>query len=428
MTIQDLTLKFITHPHNLEMGAGKLSGRYGVTREDIYKAKIEARKLLHAAEVAELQETVKTQSVELAKYVGSESTEGGSIRKYETDRPLLKHEVEELVGADGIVTTVARVWEKMQPNNKWTYSIDVRYKVQDFYTTDELQEKLKELMPNLTPYTIPTAPSASTEALIVLIADDHVGAVNSSNVFGASLGYVFSYRERLLQVSFEIKKLGKKFDEVHLISLGDQLNGWNSQTTRGGHEVKSLSNKEQFDQYVRARTDFYNDLFTSGVSNNYIVHEVDNSNHSGNGFSYMANQFLFMYLQGKFPQVKTDSSKEIIEGFEYGNHVVLFGHGKDEKFMKKPMPAVLNPQTDLYIYDYLSARRFCPQDSHVTFYKGDLHQHGLQNGKFGRYVNVPAISGNSDYGDINYGNTKGGALLETLDKLSYRITSQNIWF
>ena len=48
MTLQDLVLKFITQPANLEMGAGKLSKRYNCTKEDIYKAKIEARKLLHA--------------------------------------------------------------------------------------------------------------------------------------------------------------------------------------------------------------------------------------------------------------------------------------------------------------------------------------------------------------------------------------------
>jgi hypothetical protein len=206
------------------------------------------------------------------------------------------------------------------------------------------------------------------------------------------------------------------------------MNGWNSQTTRGGHEVTSKTNKEQFDEYTSARVAFYDELFQSGMSQNYFVHDVENSNHTGNGFSYMANQFLDMYLQGKYPQVSRISYHEAIGGFEYGNHVILLGHGKDERFMKKPMPAILDPKTDLYLYDYLSNQRYCPADMNVTFYKGDLHQHGLQNGKFGRYVNVPALSGASDYGDLNYGNTKGGALLEVLDRTSYRISSQAIWF
>ena len=425
MTVKDLTLKFITHPANLEMGAGKLAARYNCTREDIYQAKIEARKLLHAAEVADLNEVIETQTDQLANYVGSETTADGSIRKFEAARPLTPKEIEDLVGADGVTTTVARVWDKLLPSGKWTYSVDIRYKVKDFYTTDELQEKLKELMPDITPYSLPIKEIAEDRALIILIADDHVGAVNTTDLYEA---LDLSYKERLLLISQEAKLLGRYFDEVHVISLGDQLNGWNSQTTRGGHEVKSLSNKEQFDAYTSARVAFYNDLFSSDISYNYYVHDVENSNHSGLGFSYMANKFLEMYLTSKFPQIQRRSYHDLIDGFEYGNHVVIFGHGKDEKFMKKPMPAVLNAQTDLQIYDFLSSRRYCPQDSNVTFYKGDLHQHGLQNGKFGRYVNVPAISGNSDYGDANYGNTKGGALLEILDKTSYRISSQPIWF
>ncbi len=425
MTVKDLTLKFITHPANLDMGAGKLATRYSCTREDIYKAKIEARKLLHAAEVADLHEVVKTQEAELTKYMGSESTPDGTIRKYESARPLSPKEIEDMVGADGVTTTVARVWDKMLPNGKWTYSVDLRYRVKDFYSTDELQEKLKELMPDFIPIRFPRHPEAVDQALIILITDDHVGAVNTTDLFK---GVQMSYKDRLLSVVDEVHLLGKTFEEVHVISLGDQMNGWNSQTTRGGHEVTSKTNKEQFDEYTAGRVAFYNELFRSDVSSNYFVHDVENSNHTGNGFSYMANQFLDMFIQGKFPEVKRRSYHDVIGGFEYGNHVILVGHGKDEKFMKKPMPAILDAKTDLYIYDYLSNQRYCPVDMNVTFYKGDLHQHGLQNGKFGRYVNVPALSGNSDYGDANFGNTKGGALLEILDRTSYRISSQAIWF
>jgi len=425
MTVKDLTLKFITHPHNLEMGAGKLAARYGVTREDIYKAKIEARKLLHAAEVAEAHDVIKAQEAELAKYVGSETTPDGTVRKYESARPLTPKEIEDLVGADGITTTVARVWDKLLPNGNWTYSVDLRFRVKDFYTTDELQEKLKEIMPDITPYSLPVRRVTDDKALVILIADDHAGAVNLTDMYGSS---DMTYKERLLCIVEEAKMLDNTFEEVHVISLGDQLNGWNSQTTRGGHEVKSLSNKEQFDIYTCARVAFYNDLFSSGIGAKYFVHDVENSNHSGLGFSYMANQFLDMYLKNKFPEVERRSYFDIVDGFEYGNHLILMGHGKDEKFMKKPMSAVLDAKTDLYLYDLVATKRFNPPDVNITFYKGDLHQHGVQHGKFGRYVNVQAVSGNSDYGDLNYGNARGGALLEVLDKTSYRISSKAIWF
>lgn len=439
MTIKDLTVKFITNPSIMEMGAGKLAERYKCSREDIYKAKDQARQHLHAAEIADIsniigdvndlckiqQGIIEGQKQQLAKYIGSESTADGSIRKFETSRPLTPKEIEDLVGVDGITTYVARVWDKLLPSGKWTYSVDVRYRVKDFYNAEELKEKLAELMPDLEPRAIPDIENTSEQALIILLADDHVGAVNVTDIYNSS---DLTYKERLTMVVLEAKALGKTFDEVHVISLGDQLNGWNSQTTRGGHEVKSLSNKEQFDMYVDARVHFYDFLVGSGLSSNYFIHDVENSNHSGNGFSYMANQTLNMYLKAKYPSVQQRSYHEVIDGFSYGNHVIMFGHGKDEKFQKRPMPAVLDAKTDLYLYDLAATNRINPPDSNVTFYKGDLHQHGLQCGKFGRYVNVPAISGNSDYGDINYGNARPGALLEVLDRTSYRISSQAIWF
>ncbi len=76
-----------------------------------------------------------------------------------------------------------------------------------------------------------------------------------------------------MQVAEIVKHFGGTFEEVHIISLGDQLNGWNSQTTRGGHEVKSTSNKEQFDMYVKARRNFYDVLFNSAISLKYYVHD-----------------------------------------------------------------------------------------------------------------------------------------------------------
>jgi hypothetical protein len=432
MTVRELVTKFITQPSYLDMGAGKLAGRFGCSKEAIYKAKEEARHHLHAAELADVNDIVARheavilrQTEELAKYVGSESTTDGSIRKFETARPLTPTEIKELAGVDEVTSYVARVWDKMLPNGKWTYSIDVRFRVKDFYNAEELKAKLEELMPDYSPWSPPVLLEKGPEALVILLADDHVGAVNLTDLYGAS---TMTYKERLLFILDEAKLLGKTFDEVHVLSLGDQLNGWNSQTTRGGHEVKSLSNKEQFDAYVEGRVFFYEGLFTSGLSDKYFVHDVENSNHSGLGFSYMANQTLKMWLSAKFPTVEQKSYHETIEKFEYGNHVIMFGHGKDEKFQKRPMPAVLDAKTDVYLYDLACNWRINPPDANVTFYKGDLHQHGLQCGKFGRYINVPAISGNSDYGDINYGNAKGGALLEILDRNSYRVTSQAIWF
>jgi hypothetical protein len=236
------------------------------------------------------------------------------------------------------------------------------------------------------------------------------------------------YRERLLKVSNELKKLDIKFEEVHIISLGDQMNGWNSQTTRGGHEVKSLSNKEQFDIYTRARVAFYDDILCSGVAKDYIIHDVENSNHTGKDFSYMANSFLDMYLKAKYPTVERKSYFLPVESFDYGIHTIGFTHGKDEKLMTRAMPLKLDPKTDLFLFQLFDKKGLSPSTRRITLYKGDLHQYALDKGKFGRYVNIPSIMGSTDWTEINFGNTEGGAIIEIFDKNSRSVQHVPVWF
>lgn len=425
MIIDNLTQKFINTPVYLDNGAGFLAKKFNCSKEEVYAAKDKARSVINNIKMAELQNIISEQEDVIAKYVGSESTDTGSIKKFESKKPLSPKEIEELSGVDSINTYVARVWDKLLPSGVWTYSIDIRWRVKDFYTSSKLKEKLRELMPDLTPVVIKKPLTENKYALVICLADDHAGAVNKMNLFGNEN---LSYKERLMKVIEEISCYNSGFEEVHVISLGDQMNGWNKQTTRGGHIVDSLSNEEQFDIYVEGRVAFYNALFTSGIGASYFVHDVENSNHSGLGMSYMANKTLEMYLDAKFPEVVRESVTEMISGFEYGKHVIIFGHGKDEKFQKRPMPAVLNAATDLYLYDYIQNKGYSPYERTVSFFKGDLHQHGIQHGKFGRYVNVQSLSGFSDYSDANFGNTKGGAVVEIFEKDTYKVFSQAVWF
>lgn len=431
MTIDKITQKFLTNPGYLENGAGKLGKSWGVSIEKIKDAKKQARRIIKADEQAQVQNSIAEDEEKIAKYIGSTPGDDGVVKKFQSPKPLTPKELEELSGVDGINTFIARTWDKLQTNGIWTYSIDIRFKIKDFYSKEELKEKLKELFPDLKALQIPKIPLGRVvqdKLLTILLADDHAGAVSDNLIFDSEKYTIEVYKARLLKVVEEVKKLGLTFDEVVVISLGDQLNGWNSQTTRGGHEVKSVSNKDQFDMYVIARRAFYDALFSSNITDSYTVYDVENSNHSGMGLSYMANQYLDVYLESKYPDVVRESVHTIIDGFDYGQHLILMTHGKDEKIQKRPLPFNLNEKTDLLIYDYAQNKGYSPYDTNITFYKGDLHQYGIQMGRFGRYINVPPIIGNMDYSDINFGNSKAGALLEIFDRDSSTVQSQTIWF
>lgn len=433
--IQPYVDRLINYPDYFSQATEKLARKWETSPEVIYEAKLLAKDLLHSSQIQDLQQQLTEVEDSLfyfhdqaeSRYIGSETTAEGIVKKYETDQPLSPEEIKQLAGVDDITTTLGMVWDKLGKNGKWTYSIQVKYLMRDFYSPAELKEKLKTLFPDTAPVQLPFITLASEKALVVLLSDEHAGCVNVQTLFDNQWDKSI-YLQRLLKLSREIKSLGQVFEEVHVLCLGDQLNGWNAQTTRGGHEVKSLSNREQFDIYVQCRKVFYDDLFTSGVGQDYFVHDMENSNHAGKDFSYIANQYLDLYLELRYPQVTRRSCLLAIDGFDYGLHTIGFGHGKDETFQTRPMPLNLDHKTDLFLFQYFDKKNYSPTTRRISFYKGDLHSYNLNKGKFGRYVNIPSLMGSTDYSELNFGDTEAGAVLEILHKHSKMVEHLPVWF
>lgn len=411
-----LVEKFITNPKNLEMGAGKLAERWNCSKQEIYTAKAEARKMMSD----DTLETIPDNTT----FVGSETSDGEVKKTYHTPKPLTVKEIHDLVAADGLTSKITKISDKLLANGTWVYTIEI--KTDDFYSRVELDEKLKNIFPKLKPVSLPSPKKTEEKMLSLVISDDHVGSVHDYTLFGNSWDADI-YKKRLLTLVDEAKNLGT-FEEVNVISLGDQMNGWNSQTTRGGHEVKSLSNKDQFDMYTNARVAFYDALLSSGIAKKYTIRDVENSNHTGNDFSYMANKFLQLYLSQKFPGVDQISYFLPLESFDYGIHTIGMTHGKDEIVMTRAMPLKLDAKTDLFLYQYFDTKKISPSSRQITLYKGDLHSYNVERGKFGRYVNIPSVMGSSTWTEVNFGNTVPGALLEIFNKTKPLITHIPILF
>lgn len=318
----------------------------------------------------------------------------------------------DLAGVDGIRTQIARTWLKSHKNNVWTYSIDVRYMINDFYSKDELRERIAELLPAYRPIRIPVKHTRKTDPkrACIYIADLHAGSTNKGSIF-ATPYTTLTLQDRLLQLVDELHDLNPSIDSMDIAILGDQLDGFNSETTRGGHKLDSLSNKQQFDIYVSAMKEFYTQLFSLGTTDNVSIINIENSNHSGNGLSYFANAAINEWLKGNFA-VDFISATEPIVHRTYGSHAMAYTHGKDEKYMKRPMPLKLDEKTDLFLQTYFQHHNL--QSKYCHLFKGDLHQYGVSEGKFGRYINVGSIVGGNNYSDLNYGKSKPSALIEIM--------------
>lgn len=410
----------------------KLAKHLNTTVEDVIESKLKVRSMKSAMEFAKDIQESKTQTPYI---VGSDFDVDNKNNKVsiKTDKPLSPKEIEELVQVDGINTRVARVWNKSnKAGTEWDYSVDIRYGMTDFYSKEELKEKLKELLPIVESkkankeilYEYPDQPE---KMLIIYISDIHAGAVNSSlSVFGNDYSETI-LNIRLNNVLKEALALNKKFDKVAIVNLGDSVDGWDGYTVSRKHHLGSESNKKQFDIFVHALSHFYNKVLNSELGNEYMIWNCLNSNHDGNGFSYMANKAVELHISNMYPDVTFVQQEKFIDGFEFEGHKFYFTHGKDAKLMKYPMKKYVDDKLDAWMMQY--TQQFgngVYEWNHLR--RGDLHMFVHEYCKFGDSMLIPSVYGSSEYIEINYGNTKAGAVLEEVSSIKRATTVTPIWF
>jgi len=365
----------------------------------------------------------KVQSVDTA---GNKST-----FVIDSPNPLQPAEIAELVGADGISIRVDRTWLKSHKNDTWTYSILTVSSIKDFYSVEELTNRLKSILPQSKPMSLPKVSKSKTSNLLTLnLADIHAGALGSDTTPFPTIYTKEILENRLKTFCNETIAYAKDntYEEVWLINLGDALNGWDSQTTRKGHEVPSLSNKDQFDIFLECMVNYYETIFQLGLTNKYKVINILNDNHIGTSLNYVVMKAIELYLSQKYPQVEFIQQWDFIKTYKFGKHSLALTHGKDDKIMKYPMKGILDEKMDNWLNQYFLHQDSSPVSNFNHLIKGDLHIKNEQFGKFGRYVNVSSVMGTSDYIAINYGFSKSGALIEEYQADSNSVNTKTIWF
>jgi hypothetical protein len=319
---------------------------------------------------------------------------------------------------------ITNYWSKMLPSGKFTSSVFSKLISIEEKNKEKLIEQLKIFFNNnysITQHTLPD--KISDKAMFVYIADDHAGIDFKESLFNNPYtGEI--YYERLNKLADKVIFNSQGAETLYIVNLGDELDGFNKQTTRGGHALDSLSNKEQFDIYIKARRNFYDKILLENTYKQVTIININNSNHTGNDYSYIVNKALEFYLLGQFPKVNFINQEKFIDSYTWGDHTILLTHGKDEKYMKFGFPLNLNEKIDLWLLDYSKNLK----TKYVSTVKGDLHAYSVNIGKSGRYINVPSICGGSNWIEHNYGSSNAGALLEIVDKEDKNITSIPIWF
>lgn len=265
------------------------------------------------------------------------------------------------------------------------------------------------------------------KALKVTLSDDHVGLEpnpNDNSLFQYEYNaeiYSNSYQKVYESILKEYRTHGH-FDLLLIDNLGDEQDGWNAQTTRGGHILQqNMSNAEVFETCVDVKVKLIKTLIEDKIANKIILRKCINDNHSGS-FGHTVNIAVKKLINTLFSSevIEVETLSKFIEHRTYGDHCFILTHGKDDTYMKRGLPLHLNDKVITYINDYIRFYNINSKYIHVE--KGDLHQLGFQKCNSFDYRNFMSFAPPSAWIQHNFGDAYSGFSIQVVPKYSNEIS------
>lgn len=260
----------------------------------------------------------------------------------------------------------------------------------------------------------------SKVALHAIITDDHIGLDTNPEGIGL-FPYLYdkaSYNASMNKVFNSILKEHAyygTFDEVVINNLGDLEDGWNGETTRGGHKLpQNMTNDETFELAVDSRLTLIQKIVESHITKKIILRIVTNSNHSASFAIIVAKAIKKIcdqiYTDGL---VEIDILRKFMEYRSYGDHCFILSHGKDKKEMKSGLPIVLDTKTVNFINSYIDHHDLRNKYKYIHVLKGDGHRLGVTDHKNFSYRSLRSFSPISNWIGTNFGDvtTPGYSIL-----------------
>jgi len=198
--------------------------------------------------------------------------------------------------------------------------------------------------------------------------------------------------------------LNKKSDTLHIHELGDFMDGYNSVTTRGGHELpQNMDNQKAFDVGLEFKIKMIDSLVP--YYNKINVVNICNDNHAGS-FGYIVNSAFKTVIDLKYKdRVEVINQRKFIDHYIIDNRCFILTHGKDDKNMKFGFKPQLDSNQIEKIKNYIDEYKL--HNYIIEFGKGDSHQLLIDftSSSAFEYQNFGAFSPPSDWVKTNYKNT-----------------------
>ena len=189
---------------------------------------------------------------------------------------------------------------------------------------------------------------------------------------------------------------------LYVDELGDLLDGFNAQTTRGGHALpQNMTNEECFDAALEFKL-----KILYGLVNNYTeIHfnNICNDNHSG-AFGYFVNEAFKQIAELQFKNVTVTNHRKFLNHYYVGKICFIISHGKDDKSLKFGFKPQLDLKGAEKIDQYCKQNGIYKKSDLVIFKKGDSHQalFDMCTSDDFYYFNYPALSPSSNWIKNNF--------------------------
>ena len=263
----------------------------------------------------------------------------------------------------------------------------------------------------------------------VIYTDAHIGMDTNEN--GYSL-YGGKWDE--VEQNARIEKMAstilvhKKSSVLYVDDLGDFLDGWNAQTTRGGHDLpQNMDNETAFDVGLTLKLTLLDRLVTH--YDTIIFNNICNDNHAAS-FGYILNSAFKKVAEARYENVEVVNHRKFINHYFIKDHCFIICHGKDSKALKFGFKPFLDPKHAEKIDQYIKANGIYSASKWIHFGKGDSHQALFDQSTSGDfdYNNYPAFSPSSEWVQTNFKKGRSGFVIEHIDINSDDIHRSSFWF
>lgn len=283
------------------------------------------------------------------------------------------------------------------------------------YSEKHFEELREILTKEISPLEYEFNKNFSSKGLFIYGSDKHIGALTKEDSIYSNKYDRNEIKRRLIQFTLdEIEEWISIFgnpEALFIMDFGDALDGFNQKTTGGLRGTSShtlpqqMNNREQHDFYVEVHKELFDILVEKQYAKDIFFVATSNSNHGGD-FEYGAMRSLEEWLGVKYPFIKTKVNYFPFNHFFFGNHCIIFGHGKDDEDMRHGLPLNLNEKVENYLNNYIDKNEL--NGKYVSVITGDLHQSSENYGKKLRYKKVLSQYGSSKWMHTNFGSGSPG--------------------